>query len=90
MIKNLNLSLNLKKDFLKFLMIVKCINLYLETISQFYTRHLNSSTTTSNTTSGPAFDVDGSAFVTAFIKFVTFSSGTLVALFEGSARSCII
>ena len=34
-----------------------------------------------------AVDVDGSTFVTAFIKFVTFLSGRLVALFDGLARS---
>ena len=35
---------------------------------------------------GPSFDVDGITFVTAFIKFVTFSSGTLKALFEESVQ----
>ena len=48
---------------------------------------MTSSTTISNTTSGLAFDIDCSAFVTAIIKFVTFTSGNLVALFEGSVRS---
>ena len=33
------------------------------------------------------FDVDGSTVTTAFIKFVTFSSGRLVALFDGLSRS---